>query len=172
MSLPLAAAAARLESDGAVFAALVEGVSDEQARWKPEPSQWSIVEVINHLADEEVEDFRTRLDLTLHRPGAAWPPIDPQGWPRSRAYLERELGASLERFLSERRRSVAWLSSLADPDWSAEYGHPSIGTLHAGDLLTAWLAHDLIHVRQITRLHYQWLERRAAPFLTGYAGTF
>ena len=48
---------------------MVNGVSDEQARWKPTPEDWSILEVINHLYDEEREDFRTRIDYTLHRPG-------------------------------------------------------------------------------------------------------
>ncbi len=68
----------RLRANAAVIAALVAGVTDEQARWKPDPAQWSILEVMGHLADEEVEDFRTRLDLTLHRPEAEWPRIDPQ----------------------------------------------------------------------------------------------
>ena len=44
--------------------------------------------------------------------------------------------------------------------------------LRAGDLLASWLAHDLIHIRQITRLHYRWLERLAAPYQLGYAGPF
>jgi hypothetical protein len=39
---------------------LVSRVSDEQARWKPEADSWSILEVVNHLYDEEREDFRTR----------------------------------------------------------------------------------------------------------------
>ena len=47
----------RLEADAGVFAALVERVGAEQARWKPEPAKWSILEVMCHVADEEVEDF-------------------------------------------------------------------------------------------------------------------
>ena len=35
--------------------ALAEGVSDEQARWKPDAESWSILEVVNHLYDEERE---------------------------------------------------------------------------------------------------------------------
>ena len=63
--------------DAARVGALVQGVSDQQARWKPDPDSWSILEVLNHLLDEEREDFRVRLDYTLHRPGEPWPPIDP-----------------------------------------------------------------------------------------------
>jgi len=39
-------------------------------------------------------------------------------------------------------------------------------------LLAAWLACDLIHVRQITRLDYRWLEQWAAPYRLGYARPF
>ena len=46
--------------------ALVQGVPDEQARWKPSPNDWSLLEVIHHLVDIEIEDFRTNLDHILH----------------------------------------------------------------------------------------------------------
>lgn len=159
----------RLRANAHVFAAQVAGVGDEQARWKPDPAQWSIVEVVNHLADEEREDFRARLDATLHHPGS-WPPIDPQGWPVSRRYNERPLGESLERFLAARAESLVWLDELGDPDWSRAYQHPSIGPISAGDLLTSWVAHDLIHVRQINRLHRDWLVASLSDHSPRYAG--
>jgi hypothetical protein len=162
----------RLEANGQVFGALVARVPDEQARWKPEPAKWSILEVVNHVADEEVEDFRRRLDLTLHHPGEPWPPIDPAGWAESRRYNERDLAESTRRFLDERARSLQWLRGLAAPDLARGYLHPKAGLIQAGDLLASWLDHDLIHIRQITRLHHQWLVERARPFRTEYAGGF
>ena len=48
---------------------LVQHVSQEQASWKPDPGTWSILEVINHLYDEERLDFRARLDSLLHEAG-------------------------------------------------------------------------------------------------------
>ena len=166
------AAAARLASNAVAIEGLVRHVSDDQARWRPDPSQWSILEVVNHLVDEEVEDFRHRLEMTLFDPQQAWPAIEPQSWPATRGYLSRELGPSLAHFLEERRRSVAWLRGIGTADMGATHDDPSHGPLRAGDLLAAWLAHDLIHVRQLTHLHYQWLERAAAPYRTDYAGPF
>ena len=171
-ALTVAAVADRLEANARVFAALVERVSDEQARWKPEPAKWSILEVMNHVSDEEVEDFRTRLDLTLHHPGQPWPPINPQAWATERRYNEQELPRTLARFDRERRASVDWLRALAAPDLELGYDHPHEGRIRAGDLLASWLDHDLIHIRQITRLHHQWLERHASPYRTEYAGGF
>jgi hypothetical protein len=165
-------AADRLEVNAGVFAALVARVPPEQARWKPEPAKWSVLEVMNHVADEEVEDFRRRLDLTLHQPGEPWPPIDPEGWAKERRYNQRDLDETLQRFLEERRRSVEWLRGLAAPDLERAFQHPKVGHLRAGDLLASWLDHDLIHIRQITRLHHQWLVERARPYGTDYAGGF
>jgi hypothetical protein len=177
VELTIKDAAVRLGRNAGAFGALVLGVSEEQARWKPEPGQWSVLEVVNHLADEEAEDFRRRLELTLLRPGEPWPGIDPQGWVVSRGYNERELPASLRRFLDERERSIAWLAGLPeDADLARAYEHPSLGQIRAGDLLASWVAHDLIHIRQLTRLHYRWLERVAGgatpPQRLDYAGPF
>ena len=96
--------------------ALVEGVSDEQARWKPDADSWSILEVVNHLYDEEREDFRVRLDLLLHQPSEVAPPIDPQAWVSAREYNQRDLAESLGNFLEERQRSLDWLRGLTAPN--------------------------------------------------------
>ncbi|MHC4992905.1 MAG: DinB family protein, partial [Planctomycetota bacterium] len=54
-----------LERFGATLPVLVRDVSTGDARWRPPDGAWSILEIVTHLADEEVEDFRTRLRLTL-----------------------------------------------------------------------------------------------------------
>jgi hypothetical protein len=162
--------AARLRANGEVLAALVAGVSEQQALWRPGPDEWSILEVVNHLADEEVEDFRTRLDLTLHEPGSAWPPIDPQAAVRTRGYNDRDLGESLDRFLSARRDSLAWLGGLDRPRWSLAYEHPKAGPITAGDLLTSWVAHDHIHIRQLNRLQREYLVSDLSEHSPDYAG--
>ncbi|MFW6200095.1 MAG: DinB family protein [Gemmatimonadota bacterium] len=173
---------ARLKANADVFRALLVDVTDEQARWKPEPGKWSLLEVASHLADEERDDFRRRLDLTLHHPGTPWPPIDPEGWSVERRYNERELGRVLEDLLSERRESIRGLQELVgsegpgksgapvEPDWDAAYDHPKLGPVTAGDLLTSWLAHDFIHIRQMTRLHREYLVAVLSAHSPDYAG--
>jgi hypothetical protein len=162
----------RLRAHADVFTALAAGVGAEQARWKPEPAQWSILEVVNHLGDEEVEDFRTRLDYTLHRQGEQWPKIDPQGWAVARSYNQRDLAESLERFRRARADSLDWLGALGRPNWSIAYEHPKFGPITAGDLLTAWVAHDHIHIRQINRLHRQYLVSVLSQQSPDYAGSW
>ena len=160
----------RLRDNALTFQGITRSVPTEMARWKPSPEQWSILEVVNHLADEEVSDFRTRLDLTLHRPDEAWPAIDPPEWAVERRYNDRDLPESLERFLLEREKSVAWLSRLSSPDWGRAHQHSRFGAIRAGDLMTSWVAHDFMHIRQINRVHYQYLTQELSPYPTRYAG--
>jgi len=151
--------------------ALVEGVSDHQARWNPDPASWSILEVINHLYDEEREDFRVRLDFVLHRPGQPWPSIDPEGWVMERRYNERDVGESLNDFLSMREESLAWLRSLTSPDWGAAYDAP-FGRITAGELFASWVAHDLFHMRQLVELHWAYTTHQLEPYQVEYAGSW
>ena len=79
-----------LERFGKVLAAAVDGISGEDARWRPADGAWSILEVVRHLGDEEVEDFRMRLRMTLERPEEDWPGIDPEGWALGKRIEDRE----------------------------------------------------------------------------------
>ena len=126
--------------------------------------------MVNHLWDEEREDFRIRLNLILHDPLAAWPPIDPGGWVTARDYNGRELAASLQGFLAERAASLAWLRGLAAPDWDATVETPWGWRITAGDMLAAWAGHDVLHLRQLVELHWAHTARLAAPRTTIYAG--
>lgn len=159
----------RMGANARVFESLTKDIDAEQARWKPAPEKWSILEVVNHLYDEEREDFRRRLELVLTDPALDWPPIAPQEWVTTRAYAERDFSESLNNFLTERQKSLVWLKSLTSPNLESRHEREA-GSLSAGDLLASWLAHDFLHIRQLTRLHWQYLTAIAIPFQTEYAG--
>jgi hypothetical protein len=125
--------------------------------------------VVNHLLDEEREDFRVMLDLALHRPDEPRPKIDPQAWVMERAYNERDLRESLRGFLTAREESLAWLRGLSAPDWEAVYQAPW-GPIRAGDVFAAWVAHDLLHTRQLVELHWAYTTNQTQPYEVDYAG--
>ena len=160
----------RLRMNAKSIRGLVAGTNREQARWKPSPKRWSLLEVINHLHDEECEDFRRRIDLILHSDGSPWPPIDPPAWIEGRRYNDRDVEESLKRFLDERQRSIAWLEDLESPAWDRKYQHPELGEISGGDLVASWLAHDLLHIRQLTRLHFDYISSLTGSYSTDYAG--
>jgi hypothetical protein len=149
--------------------ALVRDIPVDEARWKPSPESWSILEVVNHLLDEERGDFRVRLDIILHHPDRQPPSIDPEGWVTERQYNQRDLDESLQGFLDERQKSLEWLESLVAPDWDGEYSMP-FGSIRAGDMLAAWVTHDQLHMRQIVEIQRANVEVKARPYSLEYAG--
>jgi hypothetical protein len=161
--------ARRMAENAAAIQALVQGLTDEQARWKPDPDSWSVLEVVCHLLDEERSDFRIRLDLTLHRPGEPWPGINPQGWVTERAYNQQVLPAALAALAQERETSLAWLRALPPPDWTAARQAPW-GQITAGDLMAAWVAHDILHTRQLVELRWALTRAELEPHSVEYAG--
>lgn len=158
-----------LESFTDVLVASVGGVSLDDARFKPADGAWSILEIVTHLADEEVEDFPARLRSTLTDPTQQWPPIDPKGWAKQRNYNDGNLNEQIQRFATLRKDSIAWLRSLTDPQWPNTYKHPK-GEIKAGDLIAAWTAHDWLHLRQVAKRRFQLTQRDAGNFSTIYAG--
>lgn len=159
----------QLEHHAHAIASLTRGISIEHARWKPNADSWSILEVINHLYDEERRDFRARLDIILHRPDEAFTPINPPQWVIEEKYNERDLESSLENFLAERANSLRWLQNLSAPNWEASKTD-QWGTVTAAEMFCAWVAHDVLHLRQLVELHYALVKEDALPYPVEYAG--
>ena len=170
MKLTVTDAALQLERGARAVEGALRGLEPEAALWRPSERAWSALEVACHLLDEEREDFRVRLDLSLHQPGTPFPEIDPEGWPAARGYRGRRLEEVLPQWLEERRASLVWLRGLGEPDLGVEHAAPWGGTIAAGDLLASWVAHDLLHLRQILRVSFERLCADAAPHGVRYAG--
>ena len=149
--------------------ALAVGLSPQQARYRPASDSWSVLEVLNHLVDEEIHDFRSHLDFILHPEGKEWEPIDPQGWVTERNYNQRDLQQTLDNFQRERAASIAWLDSLGDIDWDITYTS-EFGSMRADDMFAAWVAHDGLHLRQLAELHRALLEQAVGDYDVSYAG--
>jgi hypothetical protein len=161
---------ARLERFPAALGAVAAGLADADWRWRPAEGGWSLLEVARHLLDEEVEDFRARLDAVLAGPSRAWPSLDPEGAVLARAYNEADPADTLRRFAAERARSVAWLRGLRDPRWDAARVLSKGPPLAAGDLLASWVAHDARHLAQVGKRLHGLAARDAVPYSVGYAG--
>ena len=160
----------RLVSNAEAIRALVQTVSDEQARWKPDTETWSMQQVMEHVYNEERIDFRKHIKEMFHDPPLPWGNWDPQEY----ISVESCQGA-LDNFLREREASINWLKALDSPDWDctsqASFGpEGEILVLSAGDVLTSWVAHDFLHIRQMNELLFAWNEKQASPYSVQYAG--
>lgn len=152
-----------------ILNSLLSGLSQAEAQVKPAPDSWSFLEVVCHLYDEESEDFRQRLNIMLQRPNEPWPPIRPQEWVTARKYNNQDLAIMLKKFNAERNKSLRWLKSLGSPDWDAECKTP-FGIFKTGDMLSAWVAHDNLHTRQLVELRRGRILRITEPYHVQYAG--
>jgi uncharacterized damage-inducible protein DinB len=160
----------QLTVNAEMMRALVRATLDEQAQWKPNPENWSIKQVMEHVYNEERIDFRKHLKEMLHDPPQPWAKFRPE------EYIPVEsCRQALERFLSEREDSIAWLKALESPDWDTRSQVPfgpadETTMLSAGDVLVSWVDHDFLHLRQMIRLMHAWHENRASPYSLQYAG--
>ncbi|MEP6584892.1 MAG: DinB family protein [Ginsengibacter sp.] len=152
-----------------IFKSIFENTEEQEYLWKPLPNKWCLLEILCHLYDEEREDFRARIQHTFENPAEPMKPIDPVGWVLERKYIEQDYKIILEKFLSERDKSVEWLNDLPNAKWNNIYYHSQLGEISAAMFLSAWLAHDYLHIRQITRTKYQYLQSLTGHDLS-YAG--
>jgi len=158
-----------LEHSTEMIRALLAGINQVESQIRPDAKSWSILEVVCHLYDEEREDFREHVDFILHRQNEEWHSIDPQSWVTERKYNEQDMYEMSEKFFSERRKSLEWLTEISNSDWETSYTS-QYGSVSAGEMFCCWVAHDNLHVRQLTELRRNWIERITQPYDIQYAG--
>jgi len=159
----------QLDKNKEVFKNLLTNIAEEAIIWRPTPESWCLLEIACHLYDEEREDFRTRLRYTLESPGKAPPPFDPLVWVKERKYMEQDFDRVVAELLTERTHSIRWLQSLEYPAWDNAYIHPRLGPLTAHHYICNWLAHDYLHIRQILKNKFHYLQKESKNTLN-YAG--
>ena len=159
----------KLDLNKSVFRSYLEGLKKDECLWKPEPKRWCLLEIICHLGDEEREDFRPRVERALK--GTQPDRIDPVAWVAERRYIEQDYERKLNEWIVARATSVEWLRNLDGVDWNSGFDHASFGKMTAKFMLANWLAHDYLHLKQISRLKYNYLKVKSGEDLT-YAGNW
>jgi hypothetical protein len=158
-----------LEKNISVISNLLNSVNNEMISWRPQQDKWCMLEIVCHLYDEEREDFRFRTKWVLENPGQIPPPFNPLDWIETHQYMQQDYVTMIEKLLVERKQSISWLRSLKNPNWASSYDHEKIGTTTAKHYLANWLAHDYLHIRQITKLKFDYLKSKSGENLD-YAG--
>ncbi|WP_298531570.1 DinB family protein [uncultured Algibacter sp.] len=161
----------QLEKNGLVFENLLKNIEEQQYKWRPNPEKWNLLEIVCHLLDEEIYDFRARVKHALEYPDNELEPIDPVGWVKSHDYGNKDFNKVLDLFLEERVNSIAWLKQIKDVNWSSSLSHPELGDLSGELFLRNWLAHDYLHIRQILRYKFEFL-MSSSKITLSYAGNW
>jgi hypothetical protein len=150
--------------------ALLDGL--EPALWREAPAagEWSPVEIVCHLRDEEDEDFGARLRIVVAG-GDRFVPIDPERWAVDRRYRDVDPPATLAAFCARRAANLDFLATVAPERLRATVTQPGTGTLSGLDLLAAWVTHDRLHLTQLAATLARLGARRWTPLRAEYAGT-
>lgn len=165
----LAAARRDLARLPATLDALLSDVEDEVWRARPAPGEWAPVEIVCHLRDEEAEDFGARVRVVVEG-GAAFVPIDPEGWAKDRDYLAADPRAALTALKQRRRDNLAFLALVDAAALARVVEQPQLGRMSGLDLVAAWVTHDRLHLAQLVATLARVGADRWAPLRTEYAG--
>lgn len=150
---------------------LLNHVTKQEYTWKQSPQKWNLLEIICHLYDEEREDFRLRFKNVIETPDKRPPSFDPVSWVTDRKYAEQNYEDKLSNFMMERDKSIQYLKDLKQPNLEQGYEYGKFGHVNGYFFLANWIAHDLLHIKQIARLKYDYIAHLSKPPID-YAGTW
>ena len=133
------------------LSARTAGLDEQTLRRAEAPGKWSVIEVIQHLADSElVFGFRLRMILTEDKPSLQG--YDQDAWARTLHYRKVELQTALAQLRGLRTANAYILRKLSPRDLERVGLHSERGPESAGFLLRLMGGHDLVHRRQIDRV--------------------
>jgi hypothetical protein len=135
-----------------VVRALLAGLSDEQAYWKPTPDRYSIAELLEHLSHVEAHCFRIRFDEILAADNPEIEPYDQNAFYAEGAYSNRDAEESLAHWEEQREDNLEFLLALDPKVLSRTARHRVLGQFTLANLLNEWALHDLGHIRQMAEL--------------------
>ena len=165
MDFDLTNALAVLQRTPGTMRALLDGLPEEWTRSNEGPDTWSPYDIVGHLNHAERADWipRARVILT-------------QGENRRFALFDRfaqfreSEGKTLAQLLDEltelREASLATLTSwnLTETQLALEGEHPAFGAVTLRQLLSTWVAHDLGHIAQTTRVMAKQYREAVGPW--------
>lgn len=114
---------------------------------------WSPFDVVGHLIHGERTDWVPRARIILeHGEARAFDRFD--RFAQFTASEGRTLASLLDEFALLRRESLRALASLGltESDFDRRGRHPELGVVTLRQLLATWVAHDLDHIVQISRV--------------------
>jgi hypothetical protein len=165
----LAEAREELARFAEVLPRLVAGLDERAWRARPQRDEWSPVEIVCHLRDEEIHDFGARLRVILDG-GDRFAPNDPERRAVTGRYREDDPAAVLRAFLAQRRATLDLLVALAPERLAGSAARPNGGQLSGLDVLASWVAHDRLHLQQLAGTLARLWANRWAPLAVDYAG--
>ena len=146
-------AVALLKRTPATLDALLRGLPDGWIVAHEGGDTWSPFDVVGHLIHGERTDWVPRARIVLeHGEARAFDKFD--RFAQFAGSEGRTLVSLLDEFAMLRQNNLGVLAGLGltDADLDRRGRHPELGVVTLRQLLATWVAHDLDHVMQISRI--------------------
>jgi hypothetical protein len=158
-------AVALLARTPATLDALLRGLPDDWIAANEGGDTWSPFDVVGHLIHGERTDWVPRARIIMERGEAE--PFEPfDRFAQFHASEGRTLASLLDEFAALRRQSLDDLAALrlTSADLDRRGRHPDLGVVTLRQLLATWVAHDLDHVVQVSRVLAKQYSEEAGPW--------
>jgi len=132
-------------------AALTAGMSEAQLRQPEKEGKWSVIQVVQHLADIEIV-YGYRFRLILAEPEPPIQGFDQDAWADRLRYADAKLDEAMEQLRVLRGVNVRLYRSLDAAQLDRVGHHAERGPESVRHILRLVAAHDLVHRRQIERI--------------------
>lgn len=141
-----------------LMATLAE-IPREAWQFKPEPSEWSVHEIIIHIADSE-SNAALRARMLAVEPGGAIMGYDQDLWANELNYHEHDPEEYLQVTKFARLTTYKWLKTLPDEIFSHSVRHPEYEEPYTFEMwLNIYPRHIPGHIEQINNNVKIWRER-------------
>jgi hypothetical protein len=153
----------KIELYGRGFDMLVDVLKDiprEMWKFKPAPTEWSIHEVIVHLADSE-SNAALRARKLIVEPGGTLMGYDQEQWAVTLDYHEQELEDALDVVKLSRKTTYALLKKQPDDVFEHIVIHPEYNAPYTFEnWLNIYSAHIPGHIEQIMNNYRIWRDQQ------------
>lgn len=128
--------------------AAVANLSDAQLDFQPAPREWSVRQIVHHLADSHMNAF-IRLKLALTEDHPTIKPYNQEAFAELPDGKSAPLEISLAILRGLHARWVIVLESLTEEQWALGFSHPEYGEFTLDSQLVTYAEHGEIHLNQI-----------------------
>lgn len=131
-----------------MLASALPGFPKEMWQYRPSPDQWTIHEILIHLADSEVSSY-FRCRRLIAEPGSGVPGYDEVRWAQALDYHGQDPEQAVELFGRLRRLSHRLIQGLPESVWSNAVEHSESGRMTMDDWLETYARHVPDHIQQM-----------------------
>lgn len=154
-----------LERTPRTLHAMLDGLAPGWLDGTEGPDTWSPLIIVGHLIQAERTNWIPRAQIILEQGNdRRFPSFD--RLPGARANRPRAIDELLSEFAEVRGDSLARLREwrLTDTQLAFEGEHPEFGAVTLRQLLATWVAHDLSHIAQISRVMAKQYREAVGPW--------